>query len=364
MEFQQLPHLHAHGHMPSLPNLPNTPAEAGRKALDTNNISAVLNDILQIIGGDVPGLSNITGPNAAPRANDPTSLYNALAPSPMAHLLGDIKLACDDLEKLLARLQMSTTEEQIKLAQERIKLLKDSIKARCSSQLKLIQKSAAKMQDAYKSKMRAKRLGWLGAIISGLVLGALAIAAVATGGVATPVLVAAGIAFAMSLGNAVVTQFDGMEKLQKRLVQQNINNGMSRKEAQIAANATMVCVTIAISAIAIGASLAAGGGGVTNAVAQIIQAVGSFGNVAVTVAGTANSLYGSYLNLQNAKDQAELLKIQQFLEKLQAQLDSEKESLEQMISMLQNCVAGLMSMLRSQADTTKQILANFMPSMA
>ena len=128
-----------------------------------DGVQEISNGLAQLLGAVLTTTTEGTGKKG--KVSDPTSLSNALT-LPAADSDTDI-----DLAKLLSLLQMETSEEQLKLAQERIKQLKDLISARCKQQLANIQKS---VEDFKKAEEKRKV-----ALISAYAALAVAVAALA-----------------------------------------------------------------------------------------------------------------------------------------------------------------------------------------
>ena len=109
------------------------------KAERQDGVREISSGLAQLLGAVLT--TTTEGTNKKGKVSDPTSMANALTlPTEEA---GDI-----DLAKLLSLLQMATTEQQLKLAQERIQQLKDLISARCKQQLANIQQSVEDFKKA------------------------------------------------------------------------------------------------------------------------------------------------------------------------------------------------------------------------
>ncbi len=294
------------------------------------------------------------------KINDPTSMSNVLA-LPIGKGLEDI-----DLAKLLSLLQMETSEEQLKLAQERIKQLKDLIAARCNQQLGNIQKSVEAFKKAEEKRKAALITAWATLALAVAALAATIVCSVLSLGLGAGAIVAASVAVAAAAASVVMLSKPSlMNKLIGGIadVFQAIDPSMSRKEAKKAAQIAMLAVTVAVTL----ASLAFSFGNpatITSAIGRLIQAGTAIATGALGMVSGGINIAATVDNYRAAMAQVELKKIQQFLEKLEERLQNEQDAIQDIMKMLQDCVSGIMQQINSVNQIEQEIFMNLGQSMA
>ena len=280
----------------------------------------------------------------------------------------DLKQLEEDLEKLLAYLQLDNEERQAEMAKERIAVQKDSIKAEHEDRKEKINDSLKKMDDAAKSRLANRIFGWIGAIVAV----AMAVAAVAftivTGGAGA---VAAGFAIAgavVAVTSLVMSETGATDKLIKAIADSLEKSGMSKSGAQIAA---ALIVNLSIMAVSLGCSI----GGMVAGLAQVGKAVVDMTAMAVRVAKlaqTATSIASTAVGVgalaagtaatatgyKSDMAKADLSELEKIMTELQRRLDESEEELNAILEAIQNGLGQIAALLDSATDTQTEIAGN------
>ena len=328
-------------------------AKAGRKD-ETKEISSGLAQLLSAV------LTTTTeGAGKKGKVSDPTSLTNVLT-------LPTGELEEMDLAKLLSLLQMATSEEQLKLAQDRIKQLKDLISARCQQQLNNIQKSVEEFRKAEEKRKIALISAYAALAVAVAALAATIVCAALSLGIGAGAVVAASVAVAAATATVVMLEKPSiMNKLVGAVadVFQAIDPSMSRKDAKKAAQIAMLVIS---AAIAVGSLLFSFGNPATiaSSVGRIIQAATAITSGAIGIVSGGVGIAAAVDNYRAAMAQVELKKIQQFLEKLEQRLADEQDAIQDIMKMLQDCVSGIMQQIKSYDQIETEIFANIGQAMA
>jgi hypothetical protein len=261
----------------------------------------------------------------------------------------DVKAMEANLERLVAFLQLDNDERQTQMAQDRIDTLKSSLKSEHEGRAKKIQKSLDDMDKAAASQKRNKIFGWL---MTALAVVAAVVACVATGGLATGAVVAAGLALTCQILNETGV----MEKLTDKLAKGLESLGLSKEAAQIVAQ---VAVTVAIVAASIAAgnlgsisgSVSAGVKAVTDVLRPAIAiATGVMGGVSIISSGV-----GAHDGYKAGMSQADVKETEKFIELIRRKLEESEEELQQILDAIQALMGQLADLLSSASDTGEEI---------
>ena len=303
----------------------------------------VVNQALSLLSG-----SSVKVQNAAVRT-DSTGTPTGATGVPVLDNPDDQAAVEANLERLIAFLQLDNDERQTQMAQERIDSLKSSLKTEHEGRAKKIQKSLDDMDKAAAAQKRNKIFGWL---MTALAVVAAVVACVATGGLATGAVVAAGIALTCQILNETGV----MEKLTDKLAEGLQKLGMSKEAAQIVAQ---VAVTVAIVA----ASIAAGNIGsavsstsaAVKAAMDVIQPIlkiasGVMGGVSLVSGGV-----GAYQSFQSGMSQADVKETEKFIALLKQKLEESQDELQQILDSIQALIGQLADLLSSATDTGEEI---------
>ena len=318
--------------------------------LDTK-ASEIVNQALSLLGE-----AGVKVQNTATRT-DSTGTPTGANGVPVLDNPDDVKAAEANLEKLIAYLQLDNDERQAAMAKDRIDTLKGSLESEHASRKKQIEKTLSDMQKAADSQKRNKIFGW---IMTALAVVAAVVACVATGGLATGAVVAAGIALTCQ----VLNETGVMEKLTEKLAKGLESLGLSKEAAQIVAQ-------VAIAVVIIAASIAAGNIG--GAASSATGAVKTFTDIAVPALKVATGVMGgfsllstgvgAYDNFKSGMSQADLTETEKYITAIRQKLEESQDELQQILEALQNCISQLADLLSSATDTSDEI-ANQIGQMA
>ncbi len=326
----------------------------------TENAQQLIKQVSSLLGNRNV---NVTAP-AAPGTSEtgkpvgPTSIPTLDNPD-------DAKAKEADLEKLIAFLQLANEKQQTELAKGRIDTLKTSLEAEHANRKGKIEKSLSDMDEAAAAKKRSKIFGWL---MTALAVVVAVVACVATGGVAVGAVIGAGVALAAQ----VLNETGVMDKIVKGLADELQKAGMSKAAAQIAAQIIMTVAIIAISlgsgAIGGAAAGASAAAQTANAAQQVAKTVNSAQQIAQTVKNAlqigsgvmglitvADGAVGAYLNYNAGISQSELTETEKYIAIIQQRLEESEEELQELLEMIQNCIANIAQLLNSETDATQEI---------
>ena len=298
-------------------------------------------------GTDQPG--QVGGATGIPGLDDPA----------------DLKQLEEDLEKLIAFLQLDEDERQAELAKARIETQKSSMEAEHKERKEKIDKSMKEMEKAAKARLANRIFGWLGAIVAV----AMAIAAVAftvvTGGAGA---VAMGFAIAgavVAVGALVMSETGLTDKLTQAIAESLEKSGMSKKDAQLAA---ALIVNLTIMAVSLGCSIggmAAGFAAASKAVvdmaamavrmAKLAQTATSIAATAVGVGALAAGTAATATGYKSDMAQADLTELEKIMAELQRRLDESEEELNAILEAIQNALGQIAAILTSATDTQSEI---------
>ena len=298
-------------------------------------------------GTDQPG--QVVGATGIPGLDDPA----------------DLKQLEEDLEKLIAFLQLDEDERQAEMAKARIETQKESMEAEHKERQEKIDKSMKEMEKAAQSRLANRIFGWLGAIVAV----AMAVAAVAftivTGGAGA---VAMGFAIAgavVAVGSLVMSETGLTDKLTEAIADSLEKSGLSKKDAQLAA---ALIVNLSIMAISLGCSIggmAAGAAAASRAVVdmasmavrmvKLAQTATSIAGTAVGVGALAAGTAATATGYQSQLAQADLKELEKIMAELQRRLDESEEELNKILEAIQNALGQIAEILASATDTQSEI---------
>jgi len=323
--------------------LPDT-AEVIAKGLGiTEKAAEVVNQAIGLLGA-----SNVRVQNTAVRT-DATGTPTGATGVPVLDNPDDAAAAEANLERLIAFLQLDNDERQAQMAQQRIETLKSTLKNEHEGRAQKIQKSLDDMDKAAASAKRNRIFGWL---MTALAVVAAAVACVATGGLATGAVVAAGLALTCQ----VLNETGVMEKLTKAMAEGLEKAGLSKEAAQIVAQ---VAITVAIVAASIVAGNIGGAAGsaaasvkaVTDVLRPILSiATGTLGGVSLVSGGV-----GAYQNFRSGLSQADVTETEKYLAIIRQKLEESQEELQQILDSIQTFIGQLADLLSSASDTGNEI---------
>jgi len=258
----------------------------------------------------------------------------------------------ENLEKLLAYLQLATDEQQSTLAQERIGDVKDQLKKRQKDRLNKLKESIEKAKDQENASWWTKALKWITAIF---VTAAAAASWILPGPGSVALTVAAGIALASAIMDETGAT-DAICKALGKALQDKF--GCSKATGQMIAQ-------IGIAVLEIGAALACGGAGMASVVGKIGKALQTGAKVAQIAVGvtfgalalgsTAASGVATYTGYKAGQAQADVTEAKEYIQVVKKLLDEEQELADQLVELIQGLTDQTMDILSSSTDAQGQI---------
>ena len=310
----------------------------------TGKAAEVVNQALSILGE-----SGIKVTNLATRT-DSTGTPTGATGAPVLDNPDDQAAVEANLERLIAFLQLDNDERQAELAQQRIETLKKTLESEHSNRSQKIQKSLDDMEKAAASQKRNRIFGW---IMTALAVVAAVVACVATGGLATGAVVAAGIA----LTAQILNETGVMEKLTEKLAEGLEKLGLSKEAAKVVAQ-------IAVTAAIIAACVTSGcigniAGNVSQAVKAVMDVVQPILKVASGVMGGIalfSGTVGAIENYQSGMSQADVTETEKFLALIRQKLEEAQDELQQILDSIQDLIGQLADLLSSSSETSEEIV--------
>ena len=271
----------------------------------------------------------------------------------------DPKVILQDLEKVIAFLQMDNDQHQAELAQKRIAGQQDSMDKLHTDRLHKIDDSIKAALKAEKAAKANRVLGILGAVLA--VVTAIVVTAV-TGGLAAG-LAWAGAAIAVTQVALDLTNTD--EKIINAMGKSMEKTfGLSPAKAKAWASGIYSACFAVAGLIAGGVGIYAGFKAVKLAV-DTISFVARFAMFGTQTLGVALGLSGAITGgVQTAygKDAADaevkLKETNRCLAMLQQMLDESKDELQQVMDQLQSLFGQLVAIIQSKTDTGNMIMQN------
>ena len=313
-----------------------------------------IKDVAAILSSRSVNVTSATGANAAQETGKPTGATSI----PALDNPADVKQLEENLERLIAYLQLNNEERLAQMAKDRIEVQKDTLETEREDRSKKLEKTLKDMDKAEASRKRNSIFGWL---LTGLAVLAAAIACIATGGIATGAVVGAVIAVGAQILNAT----GAMEKIVDAIADGLEKAGMSKMAAQIVAQ---VMITLVILAASLGAGAMGSASQATQwsgTIAKAIQAASQAIKPAVTIgtgvmgiAATVSGGVGAYHSYEAGMNKAELTETEKYITILRQRLEESQEELELILQMLQDGISSLASLLTSSTDTSDEIARN------
>ena len=299
-------------------------------------------------GTDLPG--EVGGATGIPALDDPA----------------DLKQLEEDLEKLIAFLQLDEDERQAALAKARIETQKDSMSAEHAERQEKIDESIQKMNEAAAAKLVTRIFGWIAAAIA---VAAAIVTTIVTGGAAAAFAIAGAVVAVSALIASESGLTDNVISAITDSLMEN-NPDMKRSNAQLIAS---LIINLSIMALSLGCSIggmAAGFAQMGKAVADTVSTVAKVIQTGVSIGGTAVGL-GSFAagvgatatGYQSELTKADLTELEKIMAELQRRLDESEEELNAILQAIQNALGQIAEILASATDTQLEI-ASQMGNMA
>lgn len=329
----------------------------------------------------------------------------------------EIALTTDELALVLGSLNNLIGEDQLKNLKEGIKSDLQKKQQQHAAAIKKLEEAFQKYQEQVEKEKANKVLGWFSkafAFVAAIVcVVAAAVATVATGGAAAPLLALAvmgAVAATVDLASAINVEcggepfglgslmIDGMTKMFQAF-------GMSEEDAKKAAGGVMIAaialnpamaivapdalteaflavgmdekaamiaglvITIAIQlAVGIAMMVATGGASAAGTIAQVATKIAQVTQaVAAVVNGSLNIASGA-LNIEIAKIKAEIenlaadkLDLQKLLKALEASMEAQQDAIKEILTMLDQSMQQIAQMIGDSAKSMNQQISAMVP---
>jgi len=267
-----------------------------------------------------------------------------------------------DLEALVAKLTAEQTKAQIQSSKDRIESLQGTLKQQHENSMAKIGETLDNLKEQYKAKLLQDILGWLGVIVTVV----MAVVSVLTCGGAAAAFAVIGAVIAVGL--QVCNETGATEELIKLIADSLVESGMSKQEAEAAAQLIFAFISLALSLVSVvgGAASAAKAAkdvaaGVAKAAKTLIKVstqiqkgiqvgmavAGGVMSALSLAAGTASMI----INYKASEAQAAVTELQAILKKLQTMLEEEEGDLKELLKQLSDCMSAVIELLVSRQDT-------------
>lgn len=287
----------------------------------------------------------------------------------------DTKAVIENLEKLIAFLQLDNEERQTEMTKSRIDLQKSKLDTEHEGRMKEIDESIKKMKQAEKAALASRIFGWLGAVLAVVTA---VVLTVVTGGVAAGFAIAGA---ALAVSSLVMNETGAMDKLTKALADHlKEQYGMKGSNAQLAAALIINLSMVALSAGCGIAALATGASAVGQATAGVAKTVAdtaaktasatltaagkiatlalTIGNTAVGVGSLAAGGVSTYYQKRSEDAQADTTELEKLMTQLQQRLEESEEELKLILQQIQSAIGSIAELITSATDTNEEIARN------
>jgi len=270
----------------------------------------------------------------------------------------DLKQLQEDLEKLLAYLQLDNDERQALEAKLRIETQKDSMQAEYEERQEKISESIDKMNEAAKAKLATRIFGWIAAAIA---VAAAIVTTIVTGGAAAAFAIAGAV---VAVGALIASESGLTDKVISAITDSLVENNpdMKRSNAQLIAS---LLINLSIMALSLGCSIGGMAAGfmqmgkamvdTVSTVAKVIQTGISIGGSAVGVGSFAAGIGASATGYESELTKADLSELEKVMAELQRRLSESEEELNAILEAIQNALGQISDILASATDTQAEI---------
>jgi hypothetical protein len=272
----------------------------------------------------------------------------------------DLEAIQQDLERLVAFLQMDNDQRQSELARKRIDGQQAVMDKEHQTRLEKIDESIKAARKAEKAAKASRWLGILGAILA---VATAIVLTVATGGVA------AGLAWAgaaVAVTQCLLDVTGGAEKIvdaMAKSMEKTFN--LSPAKAKAWAAGVYSAVFIVLGLISAGAAVGLTAVKAIKATADTMSTAARVATFATQIANIAMGLTGAAVgaaqtsyNYDAANAGAEVKDVNRYMAILQQMLDESKEELQQILDQLQALFSQLVAIIQSKTETGDFIVEN------
>ena len=290
------------------------------------------------------GVSGASGTTGAPVLDDPE----------------DLEAIQQDLERLVAFLQLDNDEHQSELARARIESQQAVMDKEHEVRLGKIDESIKAAKKAEKAAKASRILGWLGAILA--VVTAIVVTVV-SGGTAAAFAIAGA---ALAVTQLVLNETGASEKIIDKMAESMQKTfGMSKAKAQAWASGIYSAIFIVLGLATAGAAIGISATNAIKATADTLSTAARFalfatqiGNIAMGLSGAVTGGIQTSYNYDSAEAGAEVKDVNRYMAILQQMLDESEEELQQILDQIQALFNQLVAIVQSKTDTGNIIVQN------
>ena len=290
------------------------------------------------------GTSGASGKTGAPILDDPEDL-------------GAIQ---QDLERLVAFLQMDNDQRQSELARKRI----DGQQAVMDKEHKVrLEKIDESIKAARKAEKAAKASRWLGILGAVLAVVTAIVVSVTTGGVAAGFAIAGAV---LAVGQCLLDVTGASEKIVDKMaksMEKTFNLSPEKAKAWAAGVYSAVFIVLGLVSAGVGIGLSA-----VKAIKATVDTmstaarIATFGtqiaNIAMGLTGAGVGFAQTSYNYDAANAGADVKDVNRYMAILQQMLDESQEELQQILDQLQSLFSQLVAIIQSKTDTGNMIVEN------
>ena len=272
----------------------------------------------------------------------------------------DPKALLQDLERLVAFLQLDNDQRQSEMARARIENQQGVMDKEHRTRLDKIDESIKAAKKAEKAAKASRILGWLGAIVA--VVAAIVVTAV-TGGAAAGFAIAGA---ALAVTQLVLSETGAADKIIDKMAESMQKNfGMSKADAKAWAagiySAIFVVLGLASAGVGIGMSAVSAAKATADTIsntAKIALFATQVVNIGMGLAGAATGGVQTSLNYKASEASAEVSDVNRYMAVIQQLLEESEEELEQIMNQIQALFSQLVAIIQSKTDTGNMIVEN------
>ena len=272
----------------------------------------------------------------------------------------DLEALQQDLERLVAFLQMDNDQRQSELARKRIDSQQAVMEAEHQNRLGKIDESIKAAKKAEKAAKASRILGILGAILAVVTA---VVVTIATGGVAAG-LAWAGAALAVTQfvldvsggGEAIV---DAMAKSMAKTF--NLDKAKAKAWASGVYSAIFVVAGLATAGVSIGLSAvkaAKTAADVMNTATRVALFSTQIANIAMGIVGASVGAAQTSYSYDASNAGADVKDVNRYVAILQQMLEESEEELQQILDQLQSLFSQLVAIIQSKTETGNLIVEN------
>lgn len=272
----------------------------------------------------------------------------------------DPKALLQDLERLVAFLQLDNDQRQSELARSRIENQQGVMDKEHRTRLDKIDESIKAAKKAEKAAKASRIFGWLGAIVA--VIAAIVVTAV-TGGAAAGFAIAGA---ALAVTQLVLSETGASDKIIEKMAESMQDTfGLSKADAKAWASgiysAIFVVLGLASAGVGIGMSAVSTAKAAADAIsntAKIALFATQIVNVGMGLSGAVTGGVQTGLNYKASEASAEVSDVNHYMAVLQQLLEESEEELEQIMNQIQALFSQLVAIIQSKTDTGNIIVEN------